>query len=102
MLSCEGYKMFRGSATIVPVNGKAPYDIVGDWLYKPEWDCWYCKGRSYPASIVQNIVDYHTEFMYEVMEKVQALEDVIVTVENVEAVKKAIDDIKSQLVSFNV
>lgn len=54
MLKCEGYMMFRGTATIAPANG-APYDVTGDWLYKPEYRCWYCNGSSYPACIVTNI-----------------------------------------------
>lgn len=57
MLSCEGYKMFSGRATIVPVNGKEPYTIMGTWLYKPEWDCWYVGGQSFPSQIVTNIVE---------------------------------------------
>lgn len=54
MLKCEGYKMFRGKGTIVPVNGE-PYTITGTWLYKPEWNCWYVGGRSFPAEIVTDI-----------------------------------------------
>lgn len=54
MLKCEGYMMFRGKGTIVPVN-KEPYTITGTWLYKPEWNCWYVGGRSYPAEIVTDI-----------------------------------------------
>lgn len=55
MLKSEGYMMFRGTATIVPVNGREPFDVTGDWLYKPEYDCWYVKGVSYPAKIVTDI-----------------------------------------------
>ena len=56
MLECEGYKMFRGKATIVPKNKLfKPYQIEGDWLYKPEYNCWYCGGWSYPAEIVTDI-----------------------------------------------
>ena len=56
MLKSEGYMMFRGTARVVPMSDKFPAkDITGDWLYKPEWDCWYVNGRSYPAKIVQDI-----------------------------------------------
>ena len=55
MLECEGYKMFRGKGTIVPVNDREPYTITGTWLYKPEWGCWYVGGRSFPAEIVEDI-----------------------------------------------
>ena len=48
--------MFRGYADIVAVNPKfSKQDVFGTWLYKPEHDCWYCNGKSYPAEIVQNI-----------------------------------------------
>lgn len=59
MLKCEGYKMFYGAATITPCNPKRPdlrpFDVTGTWLYKPEYDCWYCAGASYPADIVSDI-----------------------------------------------
>ena len=56
MLKCEGYMMFRGSATIKPINTQfPPYTVKGDWLYKPEHDCWYCGGASYPDEIVTDI-----------------------------------------------
>ena len=55
MLKSEGYMMFRGKATIVPKNDKPPYTVTGDWLYKPEHNCWYVGGSSYPAEIVTNI-----------------------------------------------
>ena len=56
MLMCEGYKMFKGKADIVAVNPKfSKSDVSGVWLYKPEYDCWYCNGSSYPAEIVKNI-----------------------------------------------
>jgi hypothetical protein len=54
MLTCEGYKMFRGTAVIKPVN-RPPYTVNGTWLYKPEYDCWYVNGESYPAEIVTEI-----------------------------------------------
>lgn len=53
MLTCEGYRMFRGSATVKTVYGDL--EASGTWLYKPEYDCWYCNGSSYPAEIVSNI-----------------------------------------------
>lgn len=59
MLECEGYKMFLGTATITPVaqSRLKPFDVSGAWLYKPDTDCWYCAGRSFPAEIVGNIRD---------------------------------------------
>ena len=52
LIIVEGYIAFRGRMRIHIVTPEHPYyDIVGDWLYKPETGCWYCKGRSYPAEI---------------------------------------------------
>ncbi len=54
MLKCEGYMMFRGLMKIAPPNPKFPEEKVrGVWLYKPEYECWYCNGRSYDASICE-------------------------------------------------
>lgn len=56
LLSCEGMKMFRGTMKITPTNPAfPPEEIYGDWLYKSEYDVWYAKGRSYPASICERI-----------------------------------------------
>ena len=44
MLTCDGYKMFRGTVRITPVNGRPAFDMTGDWLYKPDIPgIWYCK-----------------------------------------------------------
>lgn len=55
MLKVEGYKMYKGVMTITPKpvgEYKIPsMDIEGVWLYKPEYNCWYCNGSSYPAEI---------------------------------------------------
>ena len=50
MLECEGFKMFRGTMVIEPIKAK-PFKLTGTWLYKPEWDCWYCAGHSFPSEI---------------------------------------------------
>ena len=58
MISCEGYKMFRGTMRIVPINPKFPcQELFGDWLYKPKYDCWYHLGKSYPSDICEIIED---------------------------------------------
>ena len=64
MLKCDGFKMFHGSATIHPVNGK-PYVMTGTWLYHPGKNCWYCEQDNSPTfwavgvtpDIVSDIVD---------------------------------------------
>jgi len=54
MLECEGYKMFEGCALIEPKSKcVTPFWLEGVWLYKPDTNCWYCKGRSFPANIVK-------------------------------------------------
>lgn len=58
MICVEGYKAFRGIMKITPTNPNFPAEeIEADWLYKPEYDCWYGKGWSYPASICTVILD---------------------------------------------
>lgn len=58
MLTCEGYKMFRGVCLITPkCDTIPPLDEYGTWLYKPEYDCWYANGNSYPAEIVKVLED---------------------------------------------
>lgn len=56
MLECEGYKMFHGSALISPCksSGVKPFRMTGDWLYKPEYGCWYVGGHSYSENIVSD------------------------------------------------
>ena len=50
MIRVEGYKAFRGTMQVTPGNpAYPPFILDGDWLYKPDTDCWYCKGRSFPA-----------------------------------------------------
>ncbi len=59
MIKVEGYKAFRGIMKIVPKRlGFEPFEIEGDWLYKPETDCWYDGSSSYPASICEVADDY--------------------------------------------
>lgn len=45
VIRVEGHVAFCGNML---VNGTR---VWGSWLYKPETDCWYHRGRSYPASI---------------------------------------------------
>lgn len=54
VISTEGYKAFRGTMHVTPGNPAfQPYDLDGDWLYKPDTECWYCKGHSFPAEMCQ-------------------------------------------------
>ena len=54
VIEVKGYKAFRGVMKITQKNEKfSPYEVYGDWLYKPEYDCWYGNCSSYPASICE-------------------------------------------------
>lgn len=56
MLETEGYKSFHGSALVTPCKsaGVKPFRMTGDWLYKPEFGCWYVNGHSYGEKIVSD------------------------------------------------
>ena len=53
LIVCEGYQMFRGTMQVSYQGTAQAEDITGDWLYRPDTDCWYCRGRSYPAEICE-------------------------------------------------
>ena len=52
MIEVEGFKAFRGSMRIYKVFGDEMV-IYGDWLFRPDTDCWYCSGDSYPADVCE-------------------------------------------------
>lgn len=58
IIKVEGYKAFHGDMHIIPTNKLyQPFYICDkDWLYKPDTNCWYGDGRSFPADIC-NIMD---------------------------------------------
>lgn len=59
MISVEGYKAFHGDITIKPKNMERTITISDkDFLYKPDFNCWYGGGRSFGADIVVEINDY--------------------------------------------
>ena len=58
MIKVEGYKAFRGVMKITPKTSKAkPFELEGDWLYKPDTNCWYGDGRSFCVSICEVMED---------------------------------------------
>ena len=94
ILKSEGYKMFRGMATIVPKNGREPYKVVGDWLYKPEYGCWYVNGSSYPDEIVENICperDFE-EIVRELKVRLNAMQELVVSGGNVKEIDKILTE----------
>ena len=58
MIRLEGYKAFRGTMRITPtIPDKEPFELTGDWLYKPEDKCWYGLCRSFPDNICTVVID---------------------------------------------
>ena len=58
MIKVEGYKVFRGVMKITPKTSKVkPFELEGEWLYKPDTDCWYSNGHSFCASICEVVED---------------------------------------------
>lgn len=58
MIKVEGYKAFRGTMRITPKNAEIfPYELTSDWLYKPEYKCWYGGGHSYPEEVCEVVRD---------------------------------------------
>ena len=52
MIRVEGYWAFHGTMRIAPeCDNVAPFELTGDWLYKPDARCWYGSGRSFPVEI---------------------------------------------------
>ena len=58
MIKVEGYKAFHGVMKITPkIKCVPPVEIEGDWLYKPEYKCWYGNGASYGEEICKVVSD---------------------------------------------
>lgn len=61
MIKVEGYKAFKGKMEIVLHSGST-IELDGDFLYKPDTQCWYYKGHSYPERHCKVILDRTEEF----------------------------------------
>lgn len=48
IISVQGYKAFTGVMRI-RWRDKPAEEIYGDWLYRPDTNCWYCDESEYPA-----------------------------------------------------
>ena len=50
MVKVEGYKAFHGT---MKIDYELHRELIEnkDWLYKPDTDCWYGAGRSFPADV---------------------------------------------------
>lgn len=62
MIIVEKHKAFRGTMIITPKNDKLePFSLQGDWMYRPDTDCWYGCGRSFPAEVCEIVEDKNAE-----------------------------------------
>lgn len=57
MIEIEGYKAFYGSMGITPANNRSPFVLVGEFLYKPDTQCWYHEGKSYSNEVCHVLDD---------------------------------------------
>ena len=59
MIKVEGFKAFKGVMKITPKNTNfKPQILTGDWLYRPDYNCWYGNGRSFMADICEIVEDF--------------------------------------------
>ena len=59
MIQVEGYKAFHGTMRIVTNNPKFLTRVIEDtdWLYKPDTNCWYGAGSSFPVGICEVVLE---------------------------------------------
>ena len=81
MIKVEGYKAFHGDMKVTPKNPQFPPFVIKDkdFLYKPDYDCWYGDGRSFMADTCEPI-EYGA-----VVESVQTFDDIKNTNDAIEA-----------------
>lgn len=54
MIEVEGYRAFRGVMKITPkCESVSPFELEGDWLFKPDFRCWYGCGKSFSEEICE-------------------------------------------------
>ena len=61
IIKVEGYKAFHGDM-IINYPNRTCYIADKDWLYKPDTNCWYGNGQSFPAEICSIVDSSHTYF----------------------------------------
>ena len=58
MINVDNNKAFHGVMRITPRSLIVPeFEIEADWLYKPEYKCWYGNGASYGEDICTVVRD---------------------------------------------
>lgn len=60
MINVEGYRAFHGTLRITPVMSKPPFELTGDFLYKPDTGCWYGLGKSFEEEVCEAIEEQPT------------------------------------------
>ena len=54
MIEVEGFKAFKGIMKITPkCDGVKSFELDGSWLFKPDTQCWYGQGSSFPKDICE-------------------------------------------------
>ena len=61
MINVEGYKAFHGTMKIEHKLRTVELIEDKDWLYKPDTNCWYGAGRSFPADVCTPIKEHKND-----------------------------------------
>ena len=79
MIQVEGYRAFRGRLRVRPKDPRIePFEPAGEFLYKPDTNCWYGCGRSFDGSICE-VIEEDKPGWVSVKERLpEALQDVLV------------------------
>ena len=58
MIEVNGFKVFRGTMRITPIPSTSdPFEVRGNWLYRPKYDRWYGCGMSIEADNCEIVED---------------------------------------------
>ena len=58
MICVDGFKAFRGKLIVTPKHPEIqPFVMEGDWIYRPDTDCWYGCGRSFVSDICTPVTE---------------------------------------------
>lgn len=79
MIKVEGYMAFHGDMKITPKNPAfKPFVIKDkDFLYKPDYDCWYGDGRSFMADTCEPFEGGIVEESFQTFEDIKNTNDAI-------------------------
>lgn len=58
MICVDNCKAFRGTMRIVPTPSTSdPFEVRGNWIYRPKYNRWYGCGLSVGADICETVED---------------------------------------------